>query len=636
MLDTLLKIGKWQSEDQFESDIDRHLTILKVDNDKEPYHLDIVLDLDNEEITIDAENLSAYDPEKTPKEIVLLRTFTARHQKVYAAIDFDRVHYLKDSLFGDGKKGDLLKHIENNFEPLLSTPLVDYLNIIFDRLKVQEEKIDGNYIKEALDLKATKGKVATIRLVVKHAELNEGKITPLNKIEGFEEFVNLKYLASSGNKGYCYITGEQTDEATVMNIDSRASMLKMFQSTTNNYATTFDKKLLNRNFQTDAATLGDVVAGESYLRTHLRVFIAGQEHYLVPSFPSWAHVDIDLAIDRIGTEKDILFKKSVLRNTLNNYEDWGGSLYWVDFYAKYPDAKSFKTTNIISDVSGHHIFRIIEAFEAVDEEFVSLRKAVNWQNAINTGDNSFDFNFSSIYRVIPVRYNKRGEPLEKRNRALILFKSVLENRQISRQNLFEYFSELMLCHYYGRYAAYKNVNDYTAGGNRKRDDYFIWACRDSVFKYLAFIQVLKRLNLIDMENLQENSEPQKSYGEEVEAFFVRMNYKPEQKAVFYLGRMLNKVAGIQEQDNKKKSVLEKVNFSGMGGAELARLGNSLVEKANQYRTKYPSGLKSVLFYNKLFVNFFNYNDWSMPPQEAVFFLLSGYSYGLVKSETSES
>jgi len=26
----------------------------------------------------------------------------------------------------------------------------------------------------------------------------------------------------------------------------------------------------------------------------------------------------------------------------------------------------------------------------------------------------------------------------------------------------------------------------------------------------------------------------------------------------------------------------------------------------------------------------------MPPQEAVFFLLSGYSYGLVKSETSES
>ncbi len=634
MLDTLLKIGKWQSKDQ--SDIDRHLTILKIDNDRESYHLDIVLDLDNEEIAIDAENLSAYDPEKTPRDILLLRTFTARHQKVYAAIDFDRVHYLKDTLFGDEKKGDLLKHIENNFESLLSTPLGDYLNIIFDRLRIQEEKIDGNYIKEALDIKATRGKVVTTRLVVKHAELNRGKITPLNKIEGFEEFVNLKYLASLGHKGHCYITEEQTNEATVMNIDSRASMLKMFQSTTNNYATAFDKKLLNRNFQIDAATLSDVIAGESYLRTHLRVFIAGQEHYLIPSFPSWANVEIDLAIDRISTEKDILFKKGVLRNTLNNYEDWGGSLYWINFYAKYPDAKSFKTTNIISDVSGHHIFKIIEAFEAVDEEFASLRQAVNWQNAINAVDTNFDFNFKSIYHVIPVRYNKRGEPLEKRNRALILFKSVLENRQVDRQILFEYFCELMLCHYYGRYAAYKNVNDYTAAGNRKRDDYFTWACRDSVFKYLAFIQVLKRLNLIDMENLQENFKPQKSYGEEVEAFFVRMNYKPEQKAVFYLGRMLNKVAGIQEQDNKKKSVLEKVNFSGMGEQELARLGNSLVEKANQYRTKYPSGLKSVLFYNKLFVNFFNYNDWSMPPQEAVFFLLSGYSYGLVKSESAES
>jgi hypothetical protein len=110
MLDTLLKIGQWQTEDQ--SDIDRHLTILKVDNDKESYHLDIILDLDHGEIVIDAENLSSYDPDKTPKDIKLLRTFTARHQKVYVSIDFDRVHYLKDSLFGDGKKGDLLKHID--------------------------------------------------------------------------------------------------------------------------------------------------------------------------------------------------------------------------------------------------------------------------------------------------------------------------------------------------------------------------------------------------------------------------------------------------------------------------------------------------------------------------------------------
>ena len=634
MLDTLLKIGKWQTEDQ--CDIDRHLTILKIDNDKESYHLDIILNLDNEEVVIDAENLSAYDPDKTPKDIKLLRTFTARHQKVYVSIDFDRVHYLKNSLFGDGKKGDLLKHIENNFESLLSTPLADYLNIIFERLKAKEQVINRDYIKEVLNLKAVKEEIITTRLVVKHAELNEGKLTPLNEIEGFEEFVNLKYLESSGEKGHCYITGEQTDEATLMNVDSRASMLKMFQSTTNNYATSFDKKLLNRNFQTDATILSDIIAGESFLREHLRVYIAGQEHYLIPSFPSWADVEIDLAIDRVGTEKDILFKKGVLRNTLNNYEDWGGSLYWVNFYAKYPDAKSFKTTNVISDVSGQHIFRIIEAFEAVDEVFASLRQAVNWGNAINTGDTSFDFNFNSIYRVIPVRYNKRGEPLEKRNRALLLFKAVLENRRVNRQILFEYFCELMLCHYYGRYAAYKNVNDYTAGGSRARDEYFIWACRDSVFKYQAFIQVLKRLKLIDMENLQENPEPQKSYGEEVEAFFIRMRYTPEQKAMFYLGRMLNKVAGIQEQDNKKKSVLEKVNFSGMSEGELARLRDSLIEKATQYRTKYPSGLKSVLFYNKLFVNFFNYNHWSMPPQEAVFFLLSGYSYGLVKSEPSKS
>jgi CRISPR-associated protein Csh1 len=112
-------------------------------------------------------------------------------------------------------------------------------------------------------------------------------------------------------------------------------------------------------------------------------------------------------------------------------------------------------------------------------------------------------------------------------------------------------------------------------------------------------------------------------------FLNEMSYTDNQRAMFFLGRMLNAVAYLQE--GKKKTVLDKVNFNGMQLASILRLRNSLMEKAKQY-----DGVSKIKFIDSEFSAHFKYDNWKMNPEEAVFFLLSGYSYGITKSKEKDN
>jgi CRISPR-associated protein Csh1 len=212
---------------------------------------------------------------------------------------------------------------------------------------------------------------------------------------------------------------------------------------------------------------------------------------------------------------------------------------------------------------------------------------------------------------------------EKKNKALELFKSIFENRPIKKQILFEYFCELMLCHYFERYNSYTNIP-------KSSRDYLKKSIRDSVFKYHAFIQVLKKLKLIDM-NEESNLAPDEKgnkYDQAIRDFFDKMQLNRHQQAMFYLGRMLNSVEFIQK--GKKKTVIEKVNFNGMDRDDIQRLRISLVEKAKQY-----GKVGKVVFTDSKFGELFDFNNWKMDPHEAVFFLLTGYSFGMTSKQVDE-
>ena len=115
------------------------------------------------------------------------------------------------------------------------------------------------------------------------------------------------------------------------------------------------------------------------------------------------------------------------------------------------------------------------------------------------------------------------------------------------------------------------------------------------------------------------------YQNKIEDFFRSMNFENHQKALFYLGRMLSSVAYIQK--DKKKTVLDKLNFNGMDKNDIQRLRNALIEKAKQYNE-----VDKVIFNDARFSEYFDYNNWSTNPNEALFFILTGYSFGIKAKE----
>ena len=155
--------------------------------------------------------------------------------------------------------------------------------------------------------------------------------------------------------------------------------------------------------------------------------------------------------------------------------------------------QTFKTLGTIQDVNGLFLQKLAHLFLDIDDLF-NETKGINWNRIMSLGKDKDkgDFNFYTLFGCIPVRKDK-----EKKNVALSFFKSILEQRKIDRQQVFEYFSELVLCHRYERYAGYKNI--YSAGE-------FDFGIEKAVFQYLALIQVLEKLNLFKDNKTEKTME----------------------------------------------------------------------------------------------------------------------------------
>ncbi|MGB8704521.1 MAG: TM1802 family CRISPR-associated protein, partial [Gillisia sp.] len=331
------------------------------------------------------------------------------------------------------------------------------------------------------------------------------------------------------------------------------------------------------------------------------------------------------ALEGIHKKSDLLFNINRLDEFAKNVNlELDDEVFWINFIAFESDGNFFKSTEIIKDVSNFHFSKLLKIFNDVNWEFREAR-FVDWDKVMTEYDYASkerlprNLNFNSIFKIIPLRKDK-----EKKNKALELFKTILENRKVNKEVLYDYFVELILCHYYRRYGSYTNVQQYS-------QDYFSFAVRDSTFKYHAFIQFLKKLNLIDMEDPNSNSAEEKSenkYEKAIQDFFSKMSLNTDQKAMFYLGRMLNTVEYIQK--GKTKTVIQKVNFNGMDREDIQRLRISLIEKAKQY-----NAIGKVIFTDNEFGKHFNFNNWALNPQEAVFFLLTGYSFGVGVKDAEE-
>ena len=453
--------------------------------------------------------------------------------------------------------------------------------------------------------------------------------TLFGQIDGYQTFLKRKFIGEESTvsldeatEKLCYATGEQSLDVGELDISARYSLNKMFVTTTVNYASGWENGAFQKNYQVDKQTQMYLERGSKYLLENYKTRIAGVDHCIIPQLLSRDKSDIETTLRSLSQKSDLLFQFSTYQEIVGDINIETTNPYWITFLGFESDGNYFKAINVIEDVSRTHFEQLITAFRKLNNEWKSM-PGVNWTSIMSMGKEQIllDFNLFTVYTLIPVRKDK-----EKKNEALNLFKQVLEKRPVEREKLFGYFKELVLCHYYGRYAGYTNIRENTE---------FDFAIRNAVFQYLAFIQILNQFNLIspmeesqtdDPEEITLDAAPEEQvlpeYQQKVEEFFVRMNYKPEHKALFYLGRVLNTVARTQyKKEHKTKPVLKKLNYNGMDRDDIRRLHRDLVEKTQQYSIhRYTESTLSR------FMMLFNHENWTMKPDEALFFILSGYSF----------
>lgn len=646
MLQTLLKIGEWQS--QGKSEWDRFLDYPKIEredrfgNPVKNYTLSIIFDLDAKEVIIDNENLAEYDEDKIKKTLPL-KIKGGNNKAIYSSVPAKKINQIYKTFFGkegnDTENGELYESIEKINNELLTDDFRNLLSQVFDlkekflelTLHPNKNEVDVRALTEAFNLGKSES-IAFITAQIKSESLGYNLPTSFADIPEYKIFLEQSFFGNpkvksnkKNTKMLCYASGQLEEEVEVLDLSTRYSLNKMFVTETRNYASLFNNKNFHINYQVSAENQEKLDYASDYLLNQgYKVRIANLDHVIIPQFQQTSEVDLEMALEGINRKSDLLFNIKRLDEVLKNIQDEvEENIFWINFLAFESDGNFFKSTEIIKDVSNFHFNKLIKTFNDINWHF---REAsfVDWNNVMMEYDYETktriprSLNFNSIYKIIPLRKDK-----EKKNKALDLFKTILENRKVNQSVLYDYFVELILCHYYKRYGSYTNVQQYSK-------DFFFFAVRDSVFKFHAFIQFLKQLNLLDMEesitNLRESS--QNKYENAIQEFFNEMALTQEQKAMFYLGRMLNSVEYIQK--GKNKTVIQKVNFNGMDKEDIQRLRIALIEKAKQYNS-----IGKVIYTDNDFNKHFNFNSWQLSPQEAVFFLLTGYSFGIGVKEAEE-
>ncbi len=645
MLQTLIKIGQQKSKDLGEWDDVLDWPKIESENKKGEkitnYVLPIIFDLDDNKITLG--ELGEYDDEKTVKRLFNIKIQGGNNKAIYTCVELGGLEQIRKTFFGATESAavsQFAEAIEKGFSQLKDTELfrtlveIFALRSIFESQFITNGKVDVKKIfvqpKEEVDAESNKIRLKPnerIVLVVAQVVWSEkGWTSPtyFKNIDGYIDFLKAKFPRGESNSAVtsepklCYATGDFKESVGELNIKARYNINKMFVSTTVNYASGFEGGAFAKNYQVDTEVQKYLEQGSKHLLEKYKTTIAGIDHCIIPQLFSKDESDLESTLATISKKSDLLFQYQKLEEVVTdlNYNRSEYFPYWITFLAFESDGNFFKTINVIKDVSRTHFEKMIEIFAITHLEMGKV-EGVNWQNVMSAGEgNPLTFNLYTVYNLIPIRKDK-----VKKNEALALFKQLLEKRPIAKTQLFGYFKELVLCHWYGRYGSYTNIY----GKNP-----FDFAIRNGVFQYLALFKVIQQLNLFndmeetelqEVENIPEQAELSENQ-QKIERFFAKMEYTPSQKAMFYLGRAVSSVAIEQyKKGYESKPVLAKLNYNGMQKSEIIRLKNDLYDKMRQFKLH---GYMEPIF--KKFTEHFNENQWSMKPDEALFYILSGYSF----------
>lgn len=622
MIKTLAQLGEKITEgrDPWASVIQDKL---KITDKVKLYVVEILFDLDDSTVKINTE-LSAYsDDFDYLKRIIFLKTMGRNIKRPYLTVEPKKLAGAYIALFGKADKkgnlpieGDLCFLVKNEVaESEERNAFVDILNQIFnlksqfDELFLKDNKIDSKVLDETISLTKTE-KIGLIKFFIK-SEVNNFSNKPLHSFDAYRQLIENNYLPkienqedSKANK-LCYVSGELRPSVKTVSFTERYNINKMFVQETKNFASNFSNKNFSKNYQVSEQNQLYINAGSNYLLNNLTISIAEVRHAIIPEFINSKKISVDL-LKQVASINELIFG-------LTEYEKLNAfvkrksieEVYWITFLNIDSDGNYFKTSSIIRNVSSQHILKIITNITAINKMLKP------W-----LGD-KYVFNLYSVYKQIPVRKDL------KTNNALKLIATILENRNVDFKIIYKSFVDVILCYWFERYGAYKNI----------RTQEIDFGFKDAVFIYTGLFQLLNNLK----NNKTMTKEEIKKLKEDESSFLESLAYTKSQKALFYLGRALNDTAYAQERKGNKRAILDKINFNGMDKRSIYQLSSALFEKGTQYNqvNKQRPLLDKIQYDLAKFNKNFDINKWEMNPHESLFFILSGYTYGIKSKGKNE-
>jgi CRISPR-associated protein Csh1 len=616
------KIGKALLDSGNYEPIDAYFESYKIDKEnkqiiraeKTPYILDIVADLRpnaTQAVTLDYCVLD--DVENTLKKDNFFTSFSGKTINYYLVTPYSNVDYIakflgidlaNNKILLDVQKGnkskdkdkdknkDKVDGFKNVYEELVKSKLLDedfkenslmgFRNLIRQYPKVVEilsmvinnlpklvEEYKRKNLKEAELLSIAKlpvltslfnlsnsGKEQIVYTRLKIITENEPNGIYLNQLPDYRTFCLARFYdlgkidETKAQNEVCYFSGQQEKVFSINLPRDNVNLLKI-----NSGSVASSSHFIGTNFLVSKNAYDALKLGAWFITKHLTCKIANVPHYIIPDFRG----DIDVAGFRHLKEQiDLAFNYSKYKNTTQQVIEkriGSNTVNSISFIGHHIEAgKAIDIINRIQLVKPNWFNKVFETF---DEEKNKINALLNKEWLTN-------FSLTSTYGIMPIFTDKA-----KLNNTLFFFKNLLEGIEVETNFLFGNYKNLVRLFRFskkdnkGNCVGTTNINFYPTDTFDKYD-----AIGQATIKYQILLNLVNTLfnpNCQTMENTPNNP---------TETFFAASNYNDAQKALFYLGRLIRRVAIAQKDQGNSKAVLNKITYDGMNLDDIIWLKES--------------------------------------------------------------
>lgn len=424
---------------------------------------------------------------------------------------------------------------------------------------------------------------------------------------------------NQGEQGVCSICGA-ADRPVAWDF-AQLNFLKYYITDKLSAASGLVEEGFTRNFQACKDCFQGLLRAESFAQQNLNLKVGPLSFLVLPAFlqdVGLTRADLDAWAQRLQARIGVLANaaqwvekiggRGGLESELLNFlEDLAlpfdnAALLNFLFYRK--SKSEFRVLALVKDVAPSRITGLVEHSHRLASRAAALlgpdRQGGWW------------LDLTAIYRLVPLSEGPRGAEYKK---LLHIYTGLLTGAPLDRAFLIREFVALAKIYHTGNYPG---TNVRPKAGNEE------WEWTRRLMQANLFLQFLREEKLLRGGSFLSEPLEIRDLPEDIREYLQAMAYSEEESALFLLGYLLNQVGRAQAGSGyEHKPVLEKVNYNGMTWGKVVRLANILVDQLRQHDIfRYNEGLFAVM--KKLFDA--RRHNWSLSPEENVFYILSGYAY----------